>query len=545
MNPPASFRRFLTSFQSLELPHRFTDCLVIGAGAAGLRAAIAAAKTGSVTLVAKSSLEASNSFHAQGGIAVPLAASDSPENHIADTLDAGAGLAHEEVVREIIEAARDTLSDLQEMGADFDRTGESIALAREGGHSQARVAHAQGDATGKEIVAALVKEVRTCQEIRILQETFSVDLVVAKGRCSGALVMVGEKGEMEIVWSKVTILATGGAGRIWRETTNPAVATGDGLALAFRAGAVLRDLEFVQFHPTTLYLAGAARALISEAVRGEGAHLRDRLGTRFMEKIHKDAELAPRDVVSRAILDRMQESGDTRVYLDLSHLDADRVRKRFPGITALLSAFDMDVTRDLIPVRPSAHYMAGGARVDLDGRTTVPGLYACGEVASTGFHGANRLGSNSLLEALVLGRRVGEKAAKEAQDRSGEFRVVEIGTCLAKEREFSIDVEDVENSLRSLMWRSAGVRRNREGLETARESLAFWARYVLGSDLATRRGFELQNRLSVALLVTEMALRRDESRGVHFRTDSPERDDARWGRHQETRRADDGTPTFS
>ena len=545
MSKTAPFRRFVTSFHSLDLPHRFTDCLVIGAGAAGLRAALAAVRTGSVTLAAKRSLTDSNTNLAQGGIAVPLGQEDSTEKHLSDTLEAGAGLAHEEVARTIIEGAREAIGELQGIGASFDRSGDGIALTREGGHSEARIAHARGDSTGREIVAALVAAVKGEERIRILEDSFVIDLIDTDGRCTGAIVTRGAAGGKEVIWSKVTILATGGAGRIWRETTNPEIATGDGLALAFRAGAALRDLEFVQFHPTTLYLAGAARALISEAVRGEGAYLRDRAGVRFMTEVHKSAELAPRDVVSRAIVERLLETGDSRVFLDLSHLDPARVRQRFPGITALLGAFDLDITSDLIPVRPSAHYMIGGVRVDLDGRTSVPGLYACGEVASAGFHGANRLGSNSLLEAAVLGRRAGEKAAEEAAGYAEGFRVSEIESSIENQRGVSIDIEDVENSLRSLLWRSAGVLRERRGLQSALESLAFWARYVLRSDLGSPRGFELQNRLTVALLVTEMALRREESRGVHFRTDRPQMDDARWTRHQEVRRTSDGGASYS
>ncbi|MCZ6601720.1 MAG: L-aspartate oxidase [Planctomycetota bacterium] len=539
------FRRFVTSFHSLQLPHRFTDCLVIGSGAAGLQAALEATRSCRVTLLAKESLEKSNTALAQGGIAASLSSSDSPEKHLKDTLQAGAGLADEEVGRFIIEMGPGAIHDLEEMGANFDRHGEEIALTREGGHTEARVVHARGDSTGRELSSVLGRAVKRCDGIRILEETFVVDLIDSQGRCSGAIVLSGRTGQLEIIWSKVTVLATGGAGRIWRETTNPAVATGDGLAIAFRAGAVLRDLEFVQFHPTTLYLAGAARALISEAVRGEGAYLRDKSGDRFMTAVHPDAELAPRDVVSRTIVERMLDTGDTRVFLDLSHLDPDRVRRRFPGITAHLAAFDIDITSDPIPVRPSAHYMVGGVSVDLDGRTSVPGLFACGEVASTGFHGANRLGSNSLLEALVLGRRAGVAAALEAKGQADDFRVREIESKVENDREVSIDLEDVENSLRSLMWMSAGVRRDGEGLETARESLAMWAPYVLGSDLRSRRGFELQNRLTAALLITEMALRRDESRGVHYRTDCPARDDARWARHQQVHRTPDGAPSFA
>jgi L-aspartate oxidase len=537
-------RRYITSFRSRDLPHRFTDCLVIGSGVAGLRAALEVAKLGTVTLVTKGGLSDSNSAWAQGGVAAVMGEEDSPEKHIKDTLQAGAGLSHEDVCRTVIEAGPAMIRDLQSFGTRFDREEGALALTREGGHSEKRVVHAGGDATGREIVKALRAAIVASPEIRVLESSFVIDLIDTEGRCSGALLLRQQTSEMEVIWAKATVLATGGAGRIWRETTNPDVATGDGLALGLRAGAVLRDLEFMQFHPTTLYLAGAARALITEAVRGEGAYLRDRDGVRFMPDVHPQAELAPRDVVSLAIVDRMARSGATRVFLDLSHLDPSRIRKRFPGITSLLRAFDMDITKDPIPVRPSAHYMVGGIRVDTAGRTSLPGLFACGEVASSGLHGANRLGSNSILEAAVLGVRVGQVAGEEARTLPLDYRVPEIDSSIENRHGVSIDIEDVENSLRSLMWRLVGVRRDGKDLEQAHQSLAFWARYVLGNDLRGRRGYELQNRLTVSLLVTEMALRREESRGVHFRADYPDRDDAAWPRHQEAHLGPDGTPTI-
>jgi L-aspartate oxidase len=339
------------------------------------------------------------------------------------------------------------------------------------------------------------------------------------------------QGEHILVWAKQTILASGGAGMVYRETTNPPVATGDGMAAAYRAGAQLRDMEFMQFHPTILYVAGSSRFLISEAVRGEGAYLRDKDGVRFMPEEDPRAELAPRDVVAQAIVRCMDRTQHPCVYLDLSHLDPAKVHQRFPGIEKMCRGFGIDITRDPIPVRPGAHYMIGGVAVDMTGRTTLPGLCAAGEVTSSGLHGANRLASNSLLEGLVYGAACGRGAGAAAEAVPDRFVVPPLECRFSPRDDEALDVADVTNSLRSLMVRRMGIVRDRAGLLEAERTVAFWCRYALDRQFHDRAGWELQNLLTVARLMIWSALQRQESRGVHFRTDFPERDDAHWGLH--------------
>jgi L-aspartate oxidase len=528
--------RYLAGFSSFDVPQRLTDVLIIGSGGAGLRAAIEAAGYGRVLVVTKRLASETNTELAQGGIAAAFDEGDSVEEHAADTLSVGQGIADEEVVRTIVGDGISAVEELIGWGAAFDRKGEAFAFAREGGHSRARILRANGDSTGAEIERVLLSRVRSSRDIRVLEQTFLIDLVTEDGTCLGALVYDRTYGK-QIIWAKQTILATGGAGQVYRETTNPEIATGDGLAAAYRAGAELQDLEFYQFHPTTLYIAGAIRALISEAVRGEGAYLLDESGERFMGRYHKDAELAPRDVVSQAIVDEMKHSGATLVYLDLRHLDAKKVRERFPGLTELCAMFDLDLARDLIPVRPSAHYMIGGVGTGLDGRTSVANLLACGEVACTGLHGANRLASNSLLEVLVMGRRAGETAGRALESlKPVGPKPVENAPSQSRHR---ILLRDMEDSLRALMWRNVGIERDAKGLAEAKELLDFWCRYVLDSDFDSPEGWRLQNMLQVGRLIAACALEREESRGVHLRTDFPERDDKNWRRHSLTRMGED------
>jgi L-aspartate oxidase len=339
-----------------------------------------------------------------------------------------------------------------------------------------------------------------------------------------------------LVWAKATILCTGGTGQIYRETTNPDVATGDGLAIAYRAGAELRDMEFMQFHPTVLYIAGSSRSLITEAMRGEGARLVDRDGYRFMADFDPRGELASRDVVSRAIVTQMERTRHPSVYLDLTHLDPVAVRTRFPGIASTCAEFGLDITRDWIPVRPGAHYMIGGVTVDIEGRTTLSGLWAAGEVTSSGLHGANRLASNSLLEGLVYGAHAGAGAAREAAKVDDDFRALPLVNPPLEEPGEPLDLADIRNSLKSLVWRSAGVRRNREQLLEAAENIDRWCGYVLARQFADTDGWELQNMLTVSRIIIEAALAREETRGVHLRTDFPEQDDAHWKRRIAFRR---------
>src|SRR5438105_1766146 len=360
--------RYLVQFGPKQTPHLFTDILVIGGGIAGLRAALAAPGDMDVLVVTKDAIQQSNSSYAQGGIAGVLSPEDRFENHIEDTITAGAGLCDRQVVELVVREAPHQINELVRWGTHFDEEGGQLALTREGGHSHRRIVHALGDATGFEVMRAIIQRARQMPNLTLWDDTFILDLLTHEGRCVGALLSGPGQGKL-LVWAKQTVLASGGAGMVYRETTNPPVATGDGMAAAYRAGAELRDMEFMQFHPTVLYVAGSGRFLISEAVRGEGAYLRDKNGLRFMLEDDARAELAPRDVVAQAIVRCMDRTQHPNVYLDLSHLDAGLVHQRFPGIDKVCRGFGLDITRDLIPVRPGAHYMIGGVTVDEEGRT--------------------------------------------------------------------------------------------------------------------------------------------------------------------------------
>ncbi|MBW3599202.1 MAG: L-aspartate oxidase, partial [Planctomycetes bacterium] len=385
--------RYLVPFHPKQVPHYFTDVLIVGGGLAGMRAANAVPPPLSCVIVTKDAVRQSNSSYAQGGIAGVLDPEDRFEDHISDTLTAGAGLCDQRVVEAVVRDAPHRINELIQWGTQFDEQAGELLLGREGGHSHRRIVHALGDATGKEVMRAVIDRTRRLPNVQIWENTFTIDLLTHDGACRGALVWNNRHGKT-LLWAKQTIICTGGAGQIYRETTNPAVATGDGHAIAYRAGAEVRDMEFMQFHPTVLYIAGGARSLITEAMRGEGAHLIDHNGRRFMPEYDERAELAPRDVVSQAIVAQMEKTRWPCVYLDLSHLDANLVRRRFPGIAETCAQFGIDIAKDSIPVRPGAHYMVGGVSVDESGRTTLPGLWAAGEVTSSGLHGANRLASN-------------------------------------------------------------------------------------------------------------------------------------------------------
>jgi L-aspartate oxidase len=527
----ANPRRYLVPFHPKHTSHLFTDILVIGAGIAGLRAALQVPPSLRVLVVTKDSIQQSNSNYAQGGIAGVMSPEDRFENHIEDTLTAGAGLCDRPIVELVVREAPAQINDLVQWGTHFDEENGHLALTREGGHSHRRIVHALGDATGHEVMRAIIERARQAAHVTIWDQTFTVDLLTHEGACVGAIVERQQHG-CQMIWAKQTILASGGTGMIYRETTNPPVATGDGMAAAYRAGAELRDMEFMQFHPTVLYVAGSSRFLISEALRGEGAYLRDKNGVRFMPAEDPRAELAPRDIVARAIVRCMERTQHPNVYLDLSHLDPARVRLRFPGIEKVCKTFGIDITRDPIPVRPGAHYMMGGVTVDEQGRTSLPRLWAAGEVSSSGLHGANRLASNSLLEGLVFGAACGQGAAEAAMRMPDSYAVpAHESKSDDQEAAANLDVSDVTNALRSLMVRHMGVMRTREGLREAERAVAFWCNYALARALHSRAGWELQNLLTVARAMIWSALQREESRGAHYRSDYPERDDARWQRH--------------
>jgi L-aspartate oxidase len=522
--------RYLVSFAPKQTPHFFADVLVIGAGLAGLRAALEVPPDLQVLVVTKDSVQQSNSNFAQGGIAGVLSPEDRFEDHIEDTLTAGAGLCDRAVVELVVREAPHQINDLIRWGTNFDQEDGRLALTREGGHSHHRIVHALGDATGHEVMRAVIARARQAPNLTLWDRTFTVDLLTHEGACTGAVV-ARPPGDRLLIWAKQTILASGGAGMVYRETTNPPVATGDGMAAAYRAGAELRDMEFMQFHPTVLYVAGSSRYLISEAVRGEGAYLRDKNGIRFLPEEDPRAELAPRDVVAQAIFRCMDRTQHPNVYLDLAHLDPERVRQRFPGIDRVCRTFGLDITRDRIPVRPGAHYMIGGVHIDLEGRTSLPGLWAAGEVTSSGLHGANRLASNSLLEGLVFGALCGRGAAEAAARMPDRFTAPPLAYTMRLAADETLDVMDVTNALRSLMVRRMGIVRNRAGLEEAERDVTFWCRFALARHFDTQAGWELQNLLTVARLMIWAALRREESRGVHFRSDFPKRDDGHWQHH--------------
>lgn len=542
MHPTFDERRYLIPFRAALLPQIFTDVLVIGSGVAGLRAAMAAAEHSDVIVLAKSKLEQSNTAWAQGGIAAVVDEADTFADHIRNTLDAGAGLCDEPVVRKVIEAGPRLVRELIELGMPFDRDlAGHLHLGREGGHTAHRILHADGDATGWALAQTLLKVVAGNERIRLFDQCFALDLLTdgdGGNRCLGAITHHPRYG-LQMIWAKATILASGGCGQVYRETTNPAVATGDGMAMAYRAGAEVADLEFMQFHPTVLYVAGATRALITEAVRGEGAYLVDRSGHRFMVNEHELAELAPRDIVSRAILRQLSKGEGNGVFLDARHLGGEFFAQRFPGITRLLAQFEINPGEHLIPIRPAAHYMIGGVWVDDQNRTSVEGLYAAGEAACTGLNGANRLASNSLLEGLVCGEEAG-RLCRESIDHASKLPVKLVSDIRPSERS-ELDLADVRSTLRAVMWRHVGIERSGARLTEVSEMFDFWARYTLDKIFDDKAGWEVQNLLMIGALIARAAAWRSESRGTHYRMDHPIPDPAArvhalWKRHRRAAR---------
>jgi L-aspartate oxidase len=525
------FPRYLIDFDLNRMPWIETDVLVIGAGIAGLFASIQASETQRVLIVTKpKSLLESNTRYAQGGIAAAISDEDSPDYHRQDTLYAGAGLCDPKAVDILVHEGPELVEHLIKLGTQFDHENGELALTKEGAHSRRRILHANGDATGAEIVRALSEKAKIHPNITVWDDHFVIDLVTSEGVCHGALVQKPDASRV-FVRAKATVLCSGGAGQLYRYTTNPKIATGDGVAIAYRAGAVVRDMEFIQFHPTSLSYPGAPRFLISEAVRGEGAILRNIKGERFMEHYHPQLELAPRDVVARAIVNEMERTKSTFVYLDITHEDPEMVKRRFPNIYEFCLHYGLDLTSDWIPVAPAAHYMMGGVKTDLNGQTNIDRLYACGEVSSTGVHGANRLASNSLSEAIVYGRRI----------------VRHIGTLAPLPPTPAISEQShrpeapvqaiVEKRLKlqKVMLRYAGIMRNSEGLKKGIEELERQLPFFQ-SRLTKREEYEFANLLTCALLVSKAALLREESRGGHYRSDYPERNDDVWLKHLEMQR---------
>lgn len=501
------------------------DFLVIGSGIAGLRAALSLAEAGEVVILTKADPGESNTGYAQGGIAAALAPDDSPELHARDTIGAGDGLCVPEAVEVLVREGPGYVRELIEWGAAFDRDAEGRpSLGREAAHSVRRVLHAR-DATGREIARLLWSRVTGHPRIRVVEDAAATDLMLREGLCTGAA-FVTAAGAQGTVAAASTLLATGGAGQVFRETTNPAIATGDGIAMAARAGARVIDLEFVQFHPTVLNVEEAPRFLLSEALRGEGARLVNDAGEPFMQRYEAAGDLASRDLVARAIVREAERTG-APVYLTMAHLDPEFVRRRFPTIAQACAHAGLDLARDAIPVSPAAHYLMGGVETDLDGRTSIAGLFAAGEVACTGVHGANRLASNSLLEGLVFGARAAlsmQAAVRPAALGQGDVLEATLRPTKAGQVPAAYEVRD-------LMWRSVGLLRTRHALEAAVAALEAWAGAAAAVPAARGCDPELRRVASIVTvgwLVARAALRRQESRGGHFRTDFPARDDLHW-----------------
>jgi L-aspartate oxidase len=523
-----------------------SDVVIVGSGIAGLTTALHIARhsTLRIMLVTKDVLAAGSTRWAQGGIAAALGAGDSPEQHFDDTIVAGAGVCDEAAVRVLVREGPAAVRELAQIGARFDRTHDgSLSLTREGGHHRDRIAHAGGDATGAEIERALVTRVLDATSVEVLEHALVLDLLrTADGQIAGLTLHVmgeGQRDGVGAVRARAVVLATGGIGQIYASTTNPSVSTGDGVAVALRAGAVVRDLEFVQFHPTVTWLGARARGqqpLVSEAVRGEGAFLVDDAGVRFMQGQHELADLAPRDIVAKAILRRMRETGAEHLWLDARAFGAEKWRVRFPTIHETLLSLGIDPVHELIPIVPACHYASGGVRTDLHGETSVPGLFACGETACTGVHGANRLASNSLLEGLVYGRRIAE-SIRTRLDAPGAPPEPEPSTT----EPAALIGDKARPALQQLMSEHVGVLRDAAGLAAAERGLAE-LRAEAGAEPATEN-WEATNLLTVAEVLVRAPRRREETRGSHSREDFPDRDDGSWRGHLDTVRTPDGTLT--
>lgn len=523
--------RYLLSFNTRALPSVTFDAVVAGSGVAGLSTALHLARSRDVLLITKSDLQVSTTARAQGGIAAVMDAGDSVESHASDTLVAGAGLCDPEATSVLVEEGPDRVRELLEVyQADFDMSGGKLDLAKEGGHSRRRVVHARGDATGSEVENALGRALSREPRVTVLEHSFVVDLLVGGGACRGVIVADRRRNTMMVAWTDVTVLSLGGMGQVYLVTTNPPVCTGDGVAMAFRAGATVSDVEFMQFHPTALHVPEEPKFLISEAIRGEGALLVDLEGERVMEGVHPLAELAPRDIVVARMVEVMKEQQVNHLFLDVRHLPHELIKSRFPTIYEHCLQAGIDITRSRIPVSPAAHYMSGGVITDLWGKTDVEGLYACGEVACTGVHGANRLASNSLLEGLVFARRIADSCEGRRPNPGchGEMSYT------LKASGPTANEQLLKANFREIMLDSVGMVRCERGLKEAMAFLDDNA-YILSTEYLDVPGMELKNMLTLARLIATAAEMRHESRGCHRRRDYPEPDEWNWRRHIDMR----------
>jgi len=506
----------------------YCDYIIVGSGIAGLYIALLAIERGSVLVLTKGSIDDCNTRYAQGGIAIAMGKDDSPELHFEDTISAGAGLSDAEAVRILTDEAADCIADLIKFGVPFDTLDGEITLTREAAHSVPRVMHAGGDATGEHIEVTLSRQVRSTT-IKVLENCLASEILVQNGKVIGVKALDCRTGSVEEYHCQYLILATGGAGKLFKYTTNSDVVTGDGIALAFEAGAEIRDIEFFQFHPTVVRLPGVAPFLISEAVRGEGGILRNVEGHRFMPDYAAEAELATRDVVARSIVYEMNKTHNDRVFLDVTHLPSRLITTRFPHIYRFCRDHGMDITKGLIPVAPAAHYLMGGVNANNWGETNISGLFAAGETACTGVHGANRLASNSLLESVVFSKRVVQKTEMTNSPRHYEgWNDKAISYRLPGRKELSKATSLNLPNLQSLMWDKVGIIRSGKGLEETADIFATWESLL--TQPSDRPSYELNNLVLCARLVTEAALLRKESRGAHFRTDFPQTS-PEWQRH--------------
>jgi len=502
------------------------DYIIVGSGIAGLYTALLAKEHGSVLVITKGSIEDCNTRHAQGGIAAPIGKNDTPELHFKDTIAAGAGLCDEKAVRILVNEAPARIADLVKFGVPFDTVNGEIALTLEAAHSVPRILHAGGDATGERIEVTLSRRVRAAK-IRVLEDTLATDILVARKTARGVRALDCRTGSTEEFRCRFLILATGGAGQLYKFTTNSEIATGDGVALAFKAGAEIMDMEFYQFHPTALHLPGVPPFLISEAVRGEGGILRNINGYRFMTDYTPQGDLAPRDVVTRSILYEMKKTSSNSVFIDVTHLPPQLVTTRFPQIYRFCLDHGLDITRELIPVAPAAHYMMGGVQTNTWGETNIAGLFAAGEVACTGVHGANRLASNSMLAVIVFSKRIVEKTAKGNKEEDATRRM-ESHFRLSQRQPPKRASKPSLAALQQLHWDKVGVIRHKEGLTEVADTLAAWQKTL--PPPTDRPSHELHNLILTGRLVTEAALLREESRGAHFRSDFPQTS-PEWQRH--------------
>ena len=519
--------RYLIDFDTKDIEKQYHDVIIIGSGIAGVYTALEIPEDYNVVILTKETIEISNSVLAQGGIAVSLDKDDSPKLHFEDTIKAGAGLCNEDSVWVLVNEAAQNIETLCKFEVEFDRKDtHQLSLTREGDHSKRRIIHA-GDTTGKEVCDKLISVVRKKENVKIKERTFAVDLIIEEGICKGVIAYDEDKSSYILYLSKMVVCATGGFSKIYSNTTNPDVATGDGAALAYRAGAELMDLEFIQFHPTVLFHPENKSFLISEAVRGEGAYLKNVNGERFMPLYHELAELAPRDIVSRAIFNEMKKTKTSNVYLDITFKEKSYLEKRFPKIYETCLNYGIDISKDYIPVAPAAHYCMGGIKTDIYGRTNIKGLYACGEAACNGIHGANRLASNSLLEGLVFGRKIGFEVQKIINENKESLEFEDF-SIKPKRVPKVIDKEEIKLEIQNIMTKYVGIIRDREGLLYAKDKINEHYNNIKNMGNINTEDFELQNIILLSKLVIESALEREESRGAHYRRDFPETNDVKW-----------------